>query len=61
MIYVLLFLCIYCTFYYIGNLVMMVTNFVKGNKEVAHNQNGINTILEMICATLWTLFIWLWN
>lgn len=40
---------------------MMITNFVKGNKEVAHNQNRVNTILEMICATLWVLFIWLWN
>ena len=34
---------------------------VTENQEQAKRQNNISSMLTVLCAFLWTLFIYLWN
>lgn len=73
MIWLLLIICIVVTLFFFENLMMMVANYITytsaiisgktatENKEQAKRQNNISSILTVLCALLWTLFIYLWN
>jgi len=73
MIWLLLIICIVITLSFFENLMMMVANYITytsaiisgktatENQEQAKRQNNISSILTVLCALLWTLFIYLWN
>lgn len=73
MIWLLLIICIAITLSFFENLMMMVANYITytsaiisgktatENQEQAKRQNNISSILTVLCALLWTLFIYLWN
>lgn len=71
MIWLLLIICIVITLSFFENLMMMVANYITyisaiisgktatENQEQAKRQNNISSILTVLCALLWTLFIYL--
>lgn len=73
MIWILLIVCIVVTLFFFENLMMMVANYITytsaiisgktaiENQEQAKRQNNISSMLNVLCALLWTLFIYLWN
>ncbi|QOR58614.1 hypothetical protein KNV32_gp92 [uncultured phage cr3_1] len=73
MIWLLFIICIVITLSFFENLMMMVANYITytsviisgktatENQEQAKRQNNISSILTVLCALLWTLFIYLWN
>lgn len=73
MIWLLLIICIVITLSFFENLMMMVANYITytsaiisgktatENQEQAKRQNNISSVLTILCALLWTLFIYLWN
>lgn len=73
MIWLLLIICIVITLSFFENLMMMVANYITytsaiisgktatENQEQAKRQNNISSMLTVLCALLWTLFIYLWN
>lgn len=73
MIWLLLIICIVITLSFFENLMMMVANYITytsaiisgktatENQEQAKRQNHISSILTILCALLWTLFVYLWD
>lgn len=73
MIWLLLIICITVTLLFFENLIMMVANYITyilaivigktatENQEQAKRQNHISSILTILCALLWTLFVYLWD
>lgn len=73
MIWLLLIICIAVTLFFFENLMMMVANYITyvlaivngktaiENQNQTKRQNHISSILTVLCAILWTLFIYLWN
>lgn len=73
MIWLLLTICIALTLFFFENLVMMIANYMTyvlaiatertatENQNQARKQNHISSILTVLCALLWTLFVYLWN
>lgn len=70
MIWLLLIICIVITLSFFENLMMMVANYITytsaiisgktatENQEQVKRQNNISSILTVLCALLWTLFIY---
>lgn len=73
MIWLLLIICIVITLSFFENLMMMVANYITytlaiisgktatENQEQAKRQNNISSVLTVLCAILWTLFVYFWN
>lgn len=73
MIWLLFIICIVITLSFFENLMMIEANYITytsaiisgktatENQEQAKRQNNISSILTVLCALLWTLFIYLWN
>lgn len=50
----------------VANYITYTSAIISGktateNQEQAKRQNNISSILTVLCALLWTLFIYLWN
>lgn len=70
MIWLLLIICIVITLSFFENLMMMVANYITytsaiisgktatENQEQAKRQNNISSVLTVLCAILWTLFVY---
>lgn len=73
MIWLLFIICIVITLFFFENLMMMVANYITytsaiisgktatENQEQAKRQNNISSVLIVLCAILWTLFVYFWN
>lgn len=73
MIWLLLIICIAVTLFFFENLMMMLANYITyvlavsvgknatESQKQAIRQNRISIILTVLCALLWTLFVYLWN